>query len=65
MARFHVSQGERWHRNYQIEADSPEGALATYKRRRADPNDSALDVDDALDPEYLEDIEDDIEVSPA
>ena len=59
MPIFRVSQAEKWHRVYTIEAQSLEEAktiYADYLRTTEEPDSMHV-----RDPEYLEDIEDDIE----
>ena len=60
MSRYVVSQAERWFRNFNIEAADKDEALLIYKKYLCtDDTNLLISVDE---PQYLNDIEDDIEV---
>jgi hypothetical protein len=59
MPIYQVSQAERWHRIYTIEAASLEEAKQKYQDY-LDGNETTLDSE-WNDPEYLEDLEGDVE----
>jgi hypothetical protein len=59
MPTFHVSQAEKWYRDYRIEAENLEQAKDIYREYK--DNWEEGDNIFAKDPQYLEDIEDDVE----
>lgn len=60
MGIFVVSQAERWHRTYEIKAETMEEAQEIYKKYVETQNDPEDNIS-ISDPEYLNDIEDDVE----
>ena len=63
MPIFRISQAERWHRIYKVEAETRDEAVKKYEEW-LDQGLHLDDVDDTADPEYLEDLEGDFEVLP-
>lgn len=66
MPLFKVSQAERWHRTYQIEAESLEGAKQFYSYyletgEEGEETEGQSYMVWAGDPEFLDDLEDDTE----
>lgn len=61
MPIYRVSQAEKWHREYRIEAENMEQAKSIYQEYKNNWEEGENIF--AKDPEYLEDIEDDVEWS--